>query len=105
ALCVRGAGTCRAAEGEDGAARRVPRRSAVAMDRGAREDRTRRAAVHRRRRRRGEGLDQSVRRHDRTSAEGRAMTAAPIDFSIVFPALIAGLLVTAIHVPLGTQVL
>ena len=33
------------------------------------------------------------------------MTAAPIDFSIVFPALIAGLLVTATHVPLGTQVL
>jgi zinc/manganese transport system permease protein len=33
------------------------------------------------------------------------MTAAPIDFSIVLPALIAGLLVTATHVPLGTQVL
>jgi zinc/manganese transport system permease protein len=33
------------------------------------------------------------------------MTAVPVDFSIVVPALIAGLLVTATHVPLGTQVL
>jgi zinc/manganese transport system permease protein len=33
------------------------------------------------------------------------MTAGTIDFSIVVPALIAGLLVTATHVPLGTQVL
>jgi zinc/manganese transport system permease protein len=33
------------------------------------------------------------------------MNAAPLDFSIVLPALIAGLLVTATHVPLGTQVL
>ncbi len=29
----------------------------------------------------------------------------PIDYSIVLPALVAGLLVTATHVPLGTQVL
>jgi len=33
------------------------------------------------------------------------MTFASIDFSIVLPALVAGLLVTATHVPLGTQVL
>lgn len=33
------------------------------------------------------------------------MTAAPIDLSIVLPALIAGLLVTATHVPMGAQVL
>lgn len=33
------------------------------------------------------------------------MNLAPIDFSILWPALAAGLLVTATHVPLGTQVL
>ena len=33
------------------------------------------------------------------------MNLAAIDFSILWPALIAGLLVTATHVPLGTQVL
>lgn len=33
------------------------------------------------------------------------MNAAAIDFSILWPALVAGLLVTATHVPLGTQVL
>jgi zinc/manganese transport system permease protein len=33
------------------------------------------------------------------------MSFAPIDVSILVPALIAGLLVTATHVPLGTQVL
>lgn len=33
------------------------------------------------------------------------MNTAAIDFSILWPALIAGLLVTATHVPLGTQVL
>ncbi len=33
------------------------------------------------------------------------MSAAAIDFSIVWPAFVAGLLVTATHVPLGVQVL
>src|SRR5438552_18854228 len=33
------------------------------------------------------------------------MTATSIDISILLPALVAGLLVTATHVPLGTQVL
>lgn len=33
------------------------------------------------------------------------MNAAAVDFSILWPALVAGLLVTATHVPLGTQVL
>ena len=33
------------------------------------------------------------------------MNFAPIDVSIILPALLAGLLVTATHVPLGTQVL
>ncbi len=33
------------------------------------------------------------------------MNAAAVDLSILWPALIAGLLVTATHVPLGTQVL
>src|SRR2546421_12900097 len=33
------------------------------------------------------------------------MNFASIDFSILWPALLAGLLVTATHVPLGTQVL
>jgi zinc/manganese transport system permease protein len=33
------------------------------------------------------------------------MTAGPLDLGIVWPALVAGLLVLATHVPLGTQVL
>jgi zinc/manganese transport system permease protein len=33
------------------------------------------------------------------------MTASAVDFTILLPALVAGLLVTATHVPLGTQVL
>ena len=56
-----------AAAGEDGAARRVPERPRVAVDRGAREDQRRRAAVHRRRRRRGEG---PLRRSSTTRSRG-----------------------------------
>jgi zinc/manganese transport system permease protein len=33
------------------------------------------------------------------------MNAATMDISILLPALVAGILVTATHVPLGTQVL
>ena len=33
------------------------------------------------------------------------MSAAAFDFSIIWPALVAGLLITATHAPLGVQVL
>ena len=54
---------------------------------------------------RGEGSFQPVRRHDRASAQGGAVNSPPAEFSILLPAFVAGLLVTATHVPLGTQVL
>ena len=45
------------------------------------------------------------RRHDRAPPEGGAMNLNAVDMSILLPAFAAGLLVTATHVPLGTQVL
>ncbi len=49
----------------------------------------------------------SVRRHHRTTARRRrqAMNWSALDWGILGPALIAGLLVLATHVPLGKQVL
>ena len=52
-----------------------------------------------------QGSVRPVRRHDRAPAEGGAMNLGAIDLSILLPALVAGLLVTATHVPLGMQVL
>src|SRR4051812_6145658 len=72
------------------------------MARRAREDSGRRPAVHRRRHRARQGSVRSLRRHDRAPSRCEAMTP---DFSLIGPALIAGLLVTATHVPLGIQVL
>ena len=65
------------------------------------------AAVHRRRQRRRQGPVRPVRRHGRAPARGRrdAMNWSALDWGILGPALIAGLLVLATHVPLGTQVL
>ncbi len=91
--------------GEDGAARGLPERPAVAMDRRAREDQRRDAAVHRRRRRCGEGSLRPLRRHDRASPEGGAMSLGAVELSILLPAFAAGVLVAATHVPLGMQVL
>src|SRR5204862_4718975 len=85
--------------------RRVPERSRFAVDRRAREDQCRCAAVHRRRRRCGQGSVRTVRRYDAATAEGRAMNLNALDLSILLPALVAGVLVTATHVPLGIQVL
>src|SRR5439155_12261285 len=75
------------------------------MDRRAREDQRGDAALYRRRRRRGQGSLRTVRRHDRAAGEGRAMNLSAAELSILLPALVAGILVTATHVPLGTQVL
>src|SRR3954470_21478929 len=72
------------------------------MARRAREDPAGRAAVHSGRNRQGEGSLRAVRRHD--CAPARADALMP-DLSLVWPALIAGLLVTATHAPLGIQVL
>ena len=90
---------------EDGDPRRVSKRPRVAMDRRAREDQRRRAAVHRRRRRRGERPVRPVRRHDRAPVEGGPVNFPTTELSILLPAFAAGILVTATHVPLGTQVL
>ena len=59
-----------AATGEDGHPRGLPERSRVAMDRRAREDQRRRAAVHGRRSRWRKGPLRPVRRHDRAAAKG-----------------------------------
>src|SRR5947209_1165920 len=75
------------------------------MDFRARQDSGRRVAVYGGRRCGGERLVRPLRRHARATAEGDRMNFAPIDLSILLPALLAGLLVTATHVPLGTQVL
>ena len=54
----------------------------------------------------GEGPLRPVRRHDRApAARGRNESLGAAEFSILLPAFVAGLLVTATHVPLGTQVL
>src|SRR5204863_6268642 len=60
------------------------------------------AALYRGRNGAGEGSFRSLRRHAR-KAPGRE--AVMPDLSLIWPALIAGLLVTATHVPLGIQVL
>ena len=91
--------------GEDGHPRGVPERPRIAVDRRAHEDQRRRAAVHRRRRRRGQGPLRTVRRHDYPAAQGGIVNLNAVDLSILLPALAAGLLVTATHVPLGMQVL
>ena len=62
---VGGARAAAATAGEDGAARRLPERPGIGVDRRAREDQRRRAAVHCRRRRAGEGSLWPLRRHDR----------------------------------------
>src|SRR5439155_6014922 len=79
--------------------------SRIAVDRRAREDSDGRVAVHGRRRPRGEGPVRPVRRHAGATAQGGRVNFALVDLSILLPALVAGLLVTATHVPLGTQVL
>ena len=81
------AGNAAAPAGEDGAARGVPERSRVAVDRRAREDQRRRAAVHGRRRRPGQGSLRTVRRHDRAAAQGGAMNWSAVELSILLPAL------------------
>jgi zinc/manganese transport system permease protein len=90
---------------KDGNSRRLPERPRVAMDRGAREDQCRHAAIHRRRRRCGQGPVRSFRRHRRAPSQGVAVNISAAEISILVPAFVAGLLVTATHVPLGTQVL
>src|SRR5207248_6835180 len=47
----------------------------------------------------------ALRRHGAAPAEGGAMSLSALDLSILLPAFVAGVLVTATHVPLGTQVL
>src|SRR5204862_3657812 len=65
------------------------------------------AAVHRRRHRSGERSVRALRRQPGAAPRAREVSTglgiAGLD--IVLPALLAGLLVTATHVPLGMQVL
>src|SRR5207248_10780433 len=63
------------------------------------------AACHRRRNRWRAGSRRPLRRHDQAIARGREVSFSALDASILWPALVAGLLVTATHVPLGMQVL
>ncbi len=85
----------------------LPGRTPVRMAEQERRHRRRQGPVHRRRHRRREGLVRIVRRHGGASARRRqqAMNWAALDWGILGPALIAGMLVLATHVPLGTQVL
>src|SRR5215213_3874998 len=59
-------------------------------------------AVHRRRYRERERSFRTLRRHREPPARHHEVT---FDHAILWPALIAGLLVAATHVPLGIQVL
>ena len=54
---------------------------------------------------RGEGPVRPVRRHHQPAAGGEQMSDMSTYFSLLWPALIAGLLVSLSHVPLGQQVL
>src|SRR3954468_23668969 len=72
------------------------------MARGAREDSEGGVAVHRRRPRARDGSFRFIRRYDRAASRGEAVMP---DVSLIVPALLAGLLVTATDVPLGIQVL
>src|SRR5262249_28280996 len=63
-------------------------------------------AVHRRRHGRGEGPLRPVRRHHRPAHQGSGEVSLDLaQWEILWPALAAGLLVVATHVPLGMQVL
>src|SRR5215831_5258311 len=75
------------------------------MDRRAHEGERRRAAVHGRGRRTTEGSLRALRRHARAVAERSAMMTDTSFVWIILPALVAGVLVAATHVPLGMQVL
>src|SRR5260221_7036453 len=75
------------------------------MDCRARRAEGHRAALHRGRDRRRERPLRALRRHHPAPPQGRRVNLASIDLSILWPALAAGLLVTATHVPLGMQVL
>src|SRR5437762_5835402 len=70
-----------------------------------RENSRRDASVRSGRRRRSQGSFHLVRRHVEHFVAGRQMNFAAIDIGILLPALLAGLLVLATHVPLGMQVL
>src|SRR5262249_3135584 len=100
--CARHAGTHAR---EDGDPRGVSERPRLAVDRRAGKDPCGGAAVHGRRRRWRQGSLRALRRHHSKPVEGGAMSLSAVDISIVLPAFLAGLLVTATHVPLGTQVL
>src|SRR5262249_42287963 len=62
-------------------------------------------SLHRGRDRQGQGSLRIVRRHYPALAGRVEMTLDAASFGILWPAFIAGLLVTATHVPLGMQVL
>src|SRR5215831_2334826 len=63
------------------------------------------AALHRRWHARGQGSLFSLRGHHQPSAGGREMSNVEAELSILWPALVAGILVVLSHVPLGQQVL
>src|SRR5204862_6225164 len=94
--------------GEDGALRRVPGPARVRVDGAERRHPRREGPVPRRRHRTGEGPVCAVRRHRRAPGGrrgGAQMNWAALDWTILGPARVAGLLVLATHVPLGMEVL
>src|SRR5262249_43087534 len=91
--------------GEGGGSRPLQRSAGSGIPGREGKDSIHPAAVHGRRERQGEGSVRALRPHDRQAARGDEVIATGGEFSIIWPALIAGLLVTATHVPLGVQVL
>src|SRR5688572_27637381 len=72
---------------------------------GAGEDPCGHAALYRGRQRPGAGSVRIVRRHGGETARCIEVNPLSADLAILWPAFVAGLLVTATHVPLGIQVL
>src|SRR5687767_7924931 len=95
----RSARAAQARSGEAGAARRLRRSAPLGVAGGARRNPRRGPALHGRRHARGQGSVFAVRRHACASSEMNA------EIGILWPALAAGLLVVATHVPLGIRVL
>src|SRR5205814_6838977 len=94
-----------AATGEDDPAHAVERSARVGILGRARAHSRARHSRHRGRFRSRERSVRALRRHHRSAARSDEVTFEGLEPSILWPALIAGLLVLATHVPLGREVL
>src|SRR5438132_3601160 len=102
-----GAGRAKGDAGPHGAVRCLPGSAAIRMAQPQRRDSRREAAFHGGRHRGREGLVRPFRRHSGPTAcrRGPEMNWSGLDWGILGLPMIAGLLVLATHVPLGSQVL